>query len=69
MVLQESIIFTKSFIDLLFNFNKVSRIHIIWSFNNLILKFIAIYSARNSLADKILIAAARGWHYNEVHKY
>ena len=58
---------TKSLIDLLFDFNKALRICIIQSFNNLVLKFITIHSARNSLADKILIAAARGWHYNKVY--
>jgi hypothetical protein len=58
---------TESLIDLLFDFNKALRIRVVWSFNNLVLKFVAIYSARNSLANKILIAAARGWHYNKVY--
>jgi len=51
---------TESLIDLLFDFNKALRICVVWSFNNLVLKFIVIYSARNSPADKILTAAARG---------
>ena len=58
---------TKSLINFLFNFNKVLKIHVVWSFNNLILKFVVIYSAQNSLADKILTTAARGWHYNKVY--
>ena len=67
MVLQESIILTESLIYLLFNFNKSLRIRVVQSFNNLVLKFVAIYSARNSPADKILTATARGWHYDKVY--
>jgi hypothetical protein len=60
IVLQESIILTKSLIDLLFDFNKALKIHVIRSFNNLVSKFVAIHSTRNSPANKILIAIARG---------
>ncbi|OCL15121.1 hypothetical protein AOQ84DRAFT_370662 [Glonium stellatum] len=49
-------------------FDEASRIRVVWSFNNLVSKFVAIHSARNSPADKILTAAARGWHYDEVHE-
>ena len=63
----KSIMLNESLINLLFDFNKALRIRVVWSINNLILKFVAIHSAWNSLANKILTAIARGWHYDKVY--